>query len=222
MKKKIFCVSDIHGHYTLLKRTLDEVGFIENDERHLLIVCGDLFDRGYESREVFEYLNSVQNKILIKGNHEDMLLHILSKGSIDYNDVHNGADKTLLSFFGQNAENFHSDENAGFRKMLVDFIDSMYDYYETEHYIFTHGWLPTDFGSGVFRVLQDFRSARPMLWRSARESSWMKMYMQNATLADKTIVCGHRAAQYGCHFDPRRSPEDSSIFFGKSRGFSQK
>ena len=208
MRKKIFAVSDIHGHYTQMKRALDEVGFIANNEQHLLIVCGDLFDRGNESREVFEYLNIVQNKILIRGNHEDM------KGSIDYNDVHNGADKTLLSFFGRDAENFNSDANKDIREMLVDFIEDMYDYYETENYIFTHGWLPTDFGQGVFRVLQDFRSARPMLWRSARSSSWMKMYMQGAMLADKTIVCGHRASQYGCRFDLSRSPDDSSVFFG--------
>ena len=57
MRKKIFVVSDIHGHCTELKNALEKAGFISGDETHLLIACGDYFDRGSESRLVLEYLN---------------------------------------------------------------------------------------------------------------------------------------------------------------------
>ena len=63
MKKKIFAVSDIHGHYMEWKLALDEAGFSPDNKEHLLIVCGDFFDRGDENVSVFNYLNSIQNKI---------------------------------------------------------------------------------------------------------------------------------------------------------------
>jgi len=44
--KKMFVVSDIHGHYTLLREALDRAGFDKDNEDHLLICCGDYFDRG--------------------------------------------------------------------------------------------------------------------------------------------------------------------------------
>ena len=53
---KVFCVSDIHGHYTELINCLNKAGYDENNENHLLVVLGDLFDRGTESKKVFNYL----------------------------------------------------------------------------------------------------------------------------------------------------------------------
>ena len=50
--KKLFVVSDIHGHYTELKAALDRAGFDRNDPAHLLICCGDYFDRGSENAQV--------------------------------------------------------------------------------------------------------------------------------------------------------------------------
>jgi predicted phosphodiesterase len=43
--KKIFVVSDIHGHCTLLQKALERAGFDDANEDHLLICCGDYFDR---------------------------------------------------------------------------------------------------------------------------------------------------------------------------------
>lgn len=52
MKKKIFAVSDIHGHYHILKEALDRAGFDDSNDNHLLVCCGDYFDRGDENVEV--------------------------------------------------------------------------------------------------------------------------------------------------------------------------
>ena len=40
MKKKIFAVSDIHGNYHALINALEEAGFDENNDSHLLVVLG--------------------------------------------------------------------------------------------------------------------------------------------------------------------------------------
>ena len=53
--KKLFVVSDIHGHYSELKAALAAAGFDRNDPAHLLICCGDYFDRGSENAQVLRF-----------------------------------------------------------------------------------------------------------------------------------------------------------------------
>ena len=60
-----FCVSDIHSHYSAMKKALDEVSFDKDNPTHYLISCGDAFDRGHESEEVLHFLMSLERKILI-------------------------------------------------------------------------------------------------------------------------------------------------------------
>ena len=224
MRKKIFAVSDIHGHYKELKNALEKAGFIPNDEAQLLIVCGDCFDRGNENRLVFEYLNAIQNKILIKGNHEDMLSLILDKKHIGRGGFSNGLDCTIRDFFGEEAFgildplyqsalrlNFLGKEDI--LSALHSFMDNMYDYFETERYVFTHGWLPSvSVDEAVYQIKKDFRYEQPGLWERARFTEWYRRYQQGALLEGKTIVCGHRTSRFGCLFDEKRDPMDFSAF----------
>ena len=227
MRKKIFVVSDIHGHYTELKNALEKAGFLSGEEAHLLIVCGDYFDRGTENRLVLEYLNGIQNKILIKGNHEDMLALILSMGHIGRGAFTNGMDYTIRDFFGDDAigaldpryEEAYLLNLRGKEKVISElytFMDNMYDYFETERYIFTHGWLPTvKTADGFCCVKEDFRYEESGLWQRARFAEWYRRYNQGAMLNGKTIVCGHRTSRFGCLFDETRDMADYSPFYGE-------
>ena len=51
--KKYFIFSDTHSFFTILKKELDRKGFDVNNKNHILILCGDLFDRGNESKEIY-------------------------------------------------------------------------------------------------------------------------------------------------------------------------
>ena len=227
MRKKIFVVSDIHGHYYDLKKALEKAGFRVNDEAHLLIVCGDCFDRGEENRAVFEYLNKIQNKILIKGNHEDMLTLLLDEKHIGNGGFSNGMDTTLRDFFGdsvfgeldpyyQSSLQLRFEGKEDVFAALHSFADHMYDYFETEHYIFTHGWLPTvKTEDGSCYIKEDFRYEQPEAWKRARFAEWYRRYHQGAMLAGKTIVCGHRTSRFGCLFDETRDAADFSPFYAK-------
>lgn len=70
---KLFCVSDIHGFYDELQVALDTTGFDKNNPEHWLISCGDNLDRGSQPRQVINFLNGLERKVLIRGNHEDLL-----------------------------------------------------------------------------------------------------------------------------------------------------
>lgn len=217
MKKKIFAVSDIHGHCRQLKNALDEAGFSSENDTHLLLVCGDLFDRGNENRDVLNFLNSVQNKVLIRGNHEDILSRVLREKRLVKMDYYNGLDRTVFDFFGKDVLmkngilNFEGKEAV--LEELHTLLSGMYDYFETEHYIFTHGWLPVEWNDmGESILSEDFRHARPAKWERARFAEWYAMYRNGLTVPGKTVVCGHRASAFGYLFDQTRKENDSSVF----------
>ena len=99
--------------------------------------------------------------------------------------------------------------------ILRRFVDSMVDYYETEHYVFTHGWLPLEKNSNVSVVREDWRSADASDWHTARFLEWQYLYNASSRIPGKIIVCGHRPTSFAWRFDPDRKPQDSGIFYGE-------
>ncbi len=213
---KIFAVSDIHGHYTELKKALDNAHFDSEDPEHILVCCGDCFDRGNENKKVFEYLSLLKRKILIRGNHEDILENIIERRYIDRIDIYNGADITAAEFFGEENIDRHGRINivgcADTAKALKEFIGSMYDFYETEKHIFTHAWLPTVESYSGPILFPDTEYADNSLWKETRYNEWFTAIESGLTVQGKTVVCGHRASYNAYKIDPSRAPEDHSMY----------
>ena len=55
--RSFFVVSDVHSFYSILLKTLDSHGFQVNNPNHILVVCGDIFDRGEESVALYNLLS---------------------------------------------------------------------------------------------------------------------------------------------------------------------
>ena len=108
MKRTLFVVSDIHGHYTLLKNALDKAGFDKEDPNHLLVCCGDYFDRGSENVAVLKFFERLKHCVLLRGNHEDMLLKLLYTGKVLPHHYINGTMQTMTDFFGKFRFSVHS------------------------------------------------------------------------------------------------------------------
>ena len=102
--KKLFCVSDLHSFYTPVKTALDEAGFQQNNPEHLLVVCGDVFDRGNETIKLYEFLSACDNKVLCKGNHETLYKQLLKKDFPDAYDFSNGTVRTFCNIAGMDPE----------------------------------------------------------------------------------------------------------------------
>ncbi len=213
---KIFAVSDIHGHYTELTDALAKAGFDSTNTDHMLICCGDCFDRGSENRAVLEYLSALPRKILIKGNHEDILERVIERRYLDSTDIYNGTDTTVEEFFGEESIDRHGridlSESANTVETLKNFIGSMYDFFETEHHIFTHAWLPITEKDGQAVLHPDKEHAPNNLWQESRYTEWFTAYTQGLTVENKTIVCGHRASYNAYRIDESRTPEDYSMY----------
>ena len=156
---KYYVVADPHGFYLYLRQALEEAGFFEDNEPHKLIVCGDVLDRGEESAEIVDFLLELASKdmlILVKGNHEDLFVQCLmdiAKGYVV--DIASGCsyhyrnrtwhsilqltkmkEKTAVDFSGSLVTKAR---NTRFYRELLPLCR---DYYETDNYVFCHGWIP--------------------------------------------------------------------------------
>lgn len=214
MSKKLFVVSDVHGHCELLKRALENVGFDKDNPNHLLVCCGDYFDRGDENLEVLQFFERLKHKVLLRGNHEDLLLKLLQTGKILPHNYINGTLQTLTDFFGKYSIDPADDsiDFSGKSRMLdrvCEFIDSTVNYYETEMYVFVHGWLPDGADTPEKR-----KAASDEAWAKARWVKWIEKYTGERPLEGKTLVCGHVPTFFAKQFFPDRPLKCSDIFYG--------
>ena len=53
--KKYFVCSDLHSFFTEFKEALAKNGFDAENQDHILVVCGDLFDRGKETLYLYNF-----------------------------------------------------------------------------------------------------------------------------------------------------------------------
>ena len=215
-KKKLFVLSDLHGHFTQAKEALDKAGFDAGNEDHLFVHCGDLFDRGRENRAVLEFVQSLPRKVLVKGNHDERLYRVLTEGKVSETDFYNGMRTTLTEFFGADCVapdgTLDLSQHADTVRELCGLIGGMVDYFESERYVFVHGWLPTEKRDGLPHLLENWQNASEAAWQYARFSRWMDFIHSPARLDGKTIVCGHRPTRLAAAFDPARSEDDSSTY----------
>ena len=184
---KIFAVSDVHGFTSILRRNLSNVGFEINNPNHLLVLCGDLFDRGPEAKDMLKFIHEVDNKIMVKGNHEDLMQEMIIRGYPLLHDIQNRTYDTALQLAWDSSLG-----DVNYTKLYGIFdnlCSQMVDFYETRRYVFVHGWIP------VTPDKKDWRDSS--LWEESRWLNGMEMLMKGKTLTDKTIVCGHWHCSWG-------------------------
>lgn len=95
--KRYFISSDVHSFFDEWYDALLNSGFdIDNDE-HIIVILGDIFDRGTKPLEVYRFLKTLpkERRILIRGNHEILLRDLVKRGFAESHDRHNGTVDTL-------------------------------------------------------------------------------------------------------------------------------
>ena len=189
-----------------MKAALEEAGFFSDSDPHKLVMLGDLFDRGGEAKEMQDFALSLMEKeevILIKGNHEDLFIEMITEDEgLPYSHhVSNGTYDTALQLTGFDpimAQIRHYDfaEAAKKTPFCKQIIPAMLDYYETEHYVFVHGYIPCFRDrDGSYCYYETWRESNKREWMGAR---WINgMLAARTAQADKTVVCGHWHTSYG-------------------------
>lgn len=199
---KYFVVSDVHSFFNELMAALNEKGFEKDNPEHKLIVCGDLFDRGSQTVECFEFVKSLGDRfIYVKGNHETLLEDCIEEfyaGRVpSLHHFHNGTIKTICQFCGENEWIVYDptwrDKICETMRPILDWIDEKcVNYFEVGDYIFVHGWIP------CYDELNDFRNSTEADWEKARWENGMAMWRYPFfRVAGKTVVCGHWHCSWG-------------------------
>lgn len=218
MQRMVVC-SDVHGFYDELINALDEVNF--NPEKDLFISLGDNIDRGPKPQAVIDFMLSLPNKVFIKGNHSTLFEELCERSYPLSYDWHNGTADSILSL-APDAKKWDGACLVAMEKMNP-LLKQMVDYFETEHYIFCHGYLPAykKPKKGFYELDPDWRYAHASDWEGARWLNGMKMAMDGCD-PGKCVVVGHYHTSWGHAlqdktFDEWGEEADFSPFYYKDK-----
>lgn len=199
--KKYFITSDTHSYYSILMHTLNKKGFDINNQDHIFVLVGDLFDRGDESLELYNWVKSLpkERRILIRGNHEYLFRDMVNRGYAESHDMHNGTVDTLYQLnkwdditeskkyytnpdlkiehlWNKRKALFHSIISHEVRDWMMG--DEWANYWETPQYIFTHGFIPLkqhinfDKSLAYGYFVKEGPDEYREDWRNATETEW--------------------------------------------------
>lgn len=167
-------IGDIHGCDVALSTLLDGMWLSSDDT---LICLGDFIDRGPQSKEVIDRLIKLQQDVTligICGNHEEMLLQSLKRGSPRMLWAGSGAIATLESYGGSLTD---------IPESHIEFLKSLRDYWQTETHIFVHANVEPN------TSLED----QLVLWLR-----WDKFTgTEPPHFSGRTVICGHTAQSTG-------------------------
>ena len=177
---KTYAISDIHGGNQQLIVLLPALN-IQSDDT--LIFLGDVIDRGVNSKGVLDTIIHYQtlcHVILIKGNHEEMMLGAVHEREYLKYWLKFGGIETLQSF-GVTADlQYLKQIPFTYFKLLKSAIP----YYETQDFIFTHA-------TPLPHLPMDEQTDNSLRWR------FIPLDGQNAHISGKTIICEHSAQKNG-------------------------
>lgn len=171
---RVIVVADIHGDNEKFRMALKSISLKKVDK---LILLGDLIDRGKKSKDVLDTIlllkdTGFKDIIIIRGNHEQMLLDSIENSDNEYIWLKNGGDKTLQSF--------RVNYSNQIPQKYVDLIRSSIYYYEFLDFIFVHAGLN-------FEQENPFNDIKTLLWtRNMSLSDYKKSKLRNTK-----IIHGH-------------------------------
>ena len=200
--KKYFVVTDVHGYYYEMLKALQDAGFDKKNPDHILVSCGDLMDRGLYTLKCLKFVNRLpkKRKILIRGNHEDLIEECLNRKKFLYHDYHNGTVSTVFDLSSTcTTENIDVYDAAKENPEYIKYMKSLVDYAEIGNFIFVHGWIPCDVVNNKnqdikYKFNENWKDGD---WEAARWINGMEAWHQDIVVPNKTIVCGHWYCSFG-------------------------
>lgn len=186
---RYFITSDVHSCFKELSDALYEAGF--DYEKDTFVSLGDNFDRGDGSYEMYKFLKHLPHKILIRGNHEDLLDEVVNKGYFAGYDFSNGTYKTIIDIIQHDYPGFREDNTSYIIQFFTE--TEFYDWFSKEE------WLDKfELGNYILTHASCAIEDNKVDWKRAR---WEAPYLSYIP-KDKTLICGHFFSWLGkCYFE---------------------
>lgn len=155
-----YVLSDVHGEFDKL---LEMVELIKLSVEDHLYIIGDVVDRGDKPIEIIEWVMGRDNVTLLRGNHEAMMLDVLSRDAGYERDVaidmwvRNGGRSTIDGFNKRGGEQ---------RRKIVDFLIETPLYKVVGNDVLVHSGVYLT-GTDIVDDIEDFMSFQDendLLW----------------------------------------------------------
>ncbi len=191
---RVYAIGDIHGRIDLLMRLMDTIvddnGTRKSVRNQVLIFLGDYIDRGPESSRVIDFLvNHIPSQfkvILLKGNHEQMMLEAIKNKQALPTWFHNGGKATLYSY-GIDPEKYIFKQGA--TQILGELLKEQMPLKHKE--FFQNLELNTVIGDYFF-VHAGVNPVLSLAEQKERDMLWIRQrFLQYKRKFEKTIIHGH-------------------------------
>ena len=210
---RIYAVGDIHGRADLLKRLMrkiEEDARAAPEARKLLIFLGDYVDRGFQSKDVIDFLIegdfSRFETYFLRGNHEAAFETFLSDPSFGPQWARFGGAETLMSYGIQpprakTVESEWTEVCEQLNQVLPashrHFLSSLTLYEAFGDYVFVHAGL---------------KPGQPLEAQNEKDILWIRdEFLSDERPFDRMVVHGHTPISEP-HLDHRRIGIDTGAY----------
>ena len=180
---RIFVMSDIHGQYDLFLKMLDKIDLKRED---LLVIIGDICDRGKKSYEIYmkcmKMIKLGYNLKFILGNHEDMLLEDLENDYPIRYETEYSVFRNSKYFENKDMKDWHEENFLEEIEWLVKWLKNCPLIISGNENIFVHA------GLDLKKVLEK-QEKEIVLW--TREEFWLMENVELEEYKGKNIYFGH-------------------------------
>jgi serine/threonine protein phosphatase 1 len=177
-----YVIGDVHGRSGLVDQLLRDIPW--DPQRDKIVFLGDLIDRGDDAPGVIDRVMKLvrenPNVVVLRGNHEQMLLDCLDYGEYQWLIPDNGGLATLKAY-GIEPDGLEDATDIRIPDEHIEFMRTMPFFHEDEQALYVHAGLvvgthPSDIDPDV------------LLW--TRDLDFYKNY------AGKLCFFGHTPTQY--------------------------
>jgi len=174
-----YFISDIHGEYELFCRLLDKIKFCQSDS---VIVLGDFLEKGRHSVKLAKFMFSQPNIRAVFGNHEYVFMSYYQSYMRELRD---GDDVNRVL---ERMQSICPGETEKLTWPLIDYVEDLPRYIETDDYICVHACVETD---GAGRIIPLCRQdPNTFIFDRSLASA------NNVPKDSKTVLFGHTPCFY--------------------------
>jgi serine/threonine protein phosphatase 1 len=142
--RSTYVIGDIHGRSWLLDQLIADLPWDVRSDK--IVFLGDLIDRGSDAPGVVDRIMHLRrnnpNVVVLRGNHEQMLLDTLDYGDFQWLIPENGGLATLEAY-GNSLSELTSVEDIKIPSHHLEFLRSLEYYHEDDQAIYVHaGMIP--------------------------------------------------------------------------------
>ena len=152
-----YVCSDIHGCFDLFKYMLEGINFSDSDTLYIL---GDIIDRGTQNVELIEYVRGSDNIVLLKGNHEKMMVDYYENKE----DLANWFDNVWIRNGGLKTYTELKRRGKEYTDSVVEYFKNLPTVVKLDDYLLVHAGFSLEGEIGVLEDVLNSNTEDDVLW----------------------------------------------------------